>query len=94
MEKYRRNLETVFNRLDATLPGSCLVIWSMTMPLGRKLTGGFLGPEVRGFGSVQESGGKGRSSLLGVRPKVITVPCDTSPASQTLVLPHQMKRPY
>ncbi|KAJ6658557.1 hypothetical protein lerEdw1_019945 [Lerista edwardsae] len=45
MEKYRMNLETVFNRLDATLPASCLVVWSMTMPLGRKVTGGFLGPE-------------------------------------------------
>ncbi|XP_066488339.1 PC-esterase domain-containing protein 1A [Tiliqua scincoides] len=45
MEKYRMNLETVFNRLDATLSPSCLVIWSMTMPLGCKITGGFLGPE-------------------------------------------------
>nr|XP_028598780.1 PC-esterase domain-containing protein 1A [Podarcis muralis] len=47
MKAYRKNLETVFNRLDAVLPASCLVIWNMTMPLGPRVTGGFLIPELQ-----------------------------------------------
>ncbi|XP_015270460.1 PREDICTED: PC-esterase domain-containing protein 1A-like [Gekko japonicus] len=47
MKEYRKNLQTVFNRLDAVLPASCLVLWNMTMPLGPKVTGGFLIPEVK-----------------------------------------------
>ncbi|XP_053114625.1 PC-esterase domain-containing protein 1A isoform X2 [Hemicordylus capensis] len=46
MQEYRKNLETVFNRLDAVLPVSCLVIWNMTMPLGPRITGGFLSGEL------------------------------------------------
>uniref|UniRef100_A0A8D2LWD0 PC-esterase domain containing 1A n=1 Tax=Varanus komodoensis TaxID=61221 RepID=A0A8D2LWD0_VARKO len=45
MQEYRANLEMAFNRLDAALSSSCLVIWSMAMPLGPKVTGGFLTPE-------------------------------------------------
>nr|XP_056711743.1 PC-esterase domain-containing protein 1A-like [Euleptes europaea] len=47
MEEYCGNLQTVFNRLDAVLPAFCLVIWNMTMPLGPRVTGGFLIPELR-----------------------------------------------
>nr|XP_060635625.1 PC-esterase domain-containing protein 1A-like [Anolis sagrei ordinatus] len=47
MKKYRSNLQMAFNRLDAALPSSCLVIWNMTMPLGPKVTGGFLIPELQ-----------------------------------------------
>ena len=47
MKEYRTNLETTFNRLDAVLPSCCLVIWNMTMPLGRKVSGGFLIPELQ-----------------------------------------------
>ncbi|XP_061439574.1 PC-esterase domain-containing protein 1A-like [Rhineura floridana] len=47
MKEYRTNLETAFNRLDAVLPSSSLVIWNMTMPLGPKVTGGFLIPELQ-----------------------------------------------
>ncbi|KAJ7327286.1 hypothetical protein JRQ81_017045 [Phrynocephalus forsythii] len=47
MKEYRANLETTFNRLDAVLPCCCLVIWNMTMPLGRKVSGGFLIPELQ-----------------------------------------------
>nr|XP_003228729.2 PREDICTED: PC-esterase domain-containing protein 1A [Anolis carolinensis] len=47
MKKYRTNLEMAFNRLDAALSPSCLVIWNMTMPLGPKVTGGFLIPELQ-----------------------------------------------
>ncbi|XP_026550267.1 PC-esterase domain-containing protein 1A-like, partial [Notechis scutatus] len=45
MMEYRRNLEIAFNKLDADLPPSCLVIWNMTMPLGPRIKGGFLIPE-------------------------------------------------
>ncbi|XP_054846335.1 PC-esterase domain-containing protein 1A-like [Eublepharis macularius] len=47
MKEYCRNLQTVFNRFDAVLPSSCLVLWNMTMPLGSKITGGFLIPELQ-----------------------------------------------
>ncbi|XP_042325792.1 PC-esterase domain-containing protein 1A isoform X2 [Sceloporus undulatus] len=47
MKEYRTNLEVAFNRLDAVLPSSCLVIWNMTMPLGPKVSGGFLIPELQ-----------------------------------------------
>ncbi|KAL8206517.1 UNVERIFIED_CONTAM: PC-esterase domain-containing protein 1A [Gekko kuhli] len=47
MKEYRKNLQVVFNRLDAVLPASCLVLWNMTMPLGPKVTGGFLIPELQ-----------------------------------------------
>ncbi|XP_063166508.1 PC-esterase domain-containing protein 1A-like [Candoia aspera] len=47
MKEYRKNLETAFNRLDAELPSSCLVIWNMTMPLGPRIKGGFLIPELQ-----------------------------------------------
>ncbi|XP_060102081.1 PC-esterase domain-containing protein 1A-like [Heteronotia binoei] len=47
MKEYCQNLQTVFNRLDAVLPPTCLVLWNMTMPLGPKVTGGFLIPELQ-----------------------------------------------
>ncbi|XP_026581867.1 PC-esterase domain-containing protein 1A-like, partial [Pseudonaja textilis] len=47
MMEYRRNLEIAFNKLDADLPPSCLVIWNMTMPLGPRIKGGFLIPELQ-----------------------------------------------
>ncbi|XP_062992135.1 PC-esterase domain-containing protein 1A-like [Elgaria multicarinata webbii] len=47
MKEYRANLEIAFNRLDEVLPSGCLVIWNMTMPLGPKVTGGFLVPELQ-----------------------------------------------
>ncbi|KAM3831141.1 PC-esterase domain-containing protein 1A [Vipera latastei] len=47
MMEYRKNLEIAFNRLDAELPSSCLVIWNMTMPLGPRIKGGFLIPELQ-----------------------------------------------
>ncbi|XP_015671895.1 PC-esterase domain-containing protein 1A-like [Protobothrops mucrosquamatus] len=47
MMEYRKNLEITFNRLDAELSSSCLVIWNMTMPLGPRIKGGFLIPELQ-----------------------------------------------
>ncbi|NIG57867.1 hypothetical protein BU61_190 [Pontoporia blainvillei] len=45
MESYRENLERVFMRMDQVLPDSCLLVWNMAMPLGERVTGGFLLPE-------------------------------------------------
>lgn len=45
MESYRKNLERVFVRMDQVLPDSCLLVWNMAMPLGERITGGFLLPE-------------------------------------------------
>ncbi|XP_060548121.1 PC-esterase domain-containing protein 1A [Pantherophis guttatus] len=47
MMEYRKNLEVAFNKLDAELSPSCLVIWNMTMPLGPRIKGGFLIPELQ-----------------------------------------------
>ncbi|XP_076968481.1 PC-esterase domain-containing protein 1A isoform X4 [Tamandua tetradactyla] len=46
MESYRENLERVFMRMDQVLPDSCLLVWNMAMPLGERVTGGFLPPEL------------------------------------------------
>ncbi|XP_005688271.2 PREDICTED: PC-esterase domain-containing protein 1A isoform X1 [Capra hircus] len=47
MESYRENLERVFVRMDQVLPDSCLLVWNMAMPLGERVTGGFLLPELQ-----------------------------------------------
>ncbi|XP_030882857.1 PC-esterase domain-containing protein 1A isoform X1 [Leptonychotes weddellii] len=49
MESYRENLERVFVRMDQVLPDSCLLVWNMAMPLGERVTGGFLLPEMLHF---------------------------------------------
>lgn len=51
MESYRENLERVFMRMDQVLPDSCLLVWNMAMPLGERVTGGFLLPEASDQGS-------------------------------------------
>lgn len=42
---YRKNLENLFSHLARVLPKSCLLVWNTAMPLGEKITGGFLPPE-------------------------------------------------
>nr|XP_045013791.1 PC-esterase domain-containing protein 1A isoform X2 [Jaculus jaculus] len=55
METYRENLERVFVRMDQVLPDSCLLVWNMAMPLGKRVTGGFLLPELQPLaGSLQQ----------------------------------------
>ncbi|MGH0159062.1 UNVERIFIED_CONTAM: hypothetical protein FKN15_067207 [Acipenser sinensis] len=46
MEEYRVNLGKFFTRLGEVLLPECLVMWNMAMPLGKKIYGGFLIPEV------------------------------------------------
>ncbi|KAL0970036.1 hypothetical protein UPYG_G00236260 [Umbra pygmaea] len=43
---YRENLHKFFDLMRSVLPPQCVVIWNMTMPLGKRITGGFLVPEV------------------------------------------------
>ncbi|XP_066575905.1 PC-esterase domain-containing protein 1A isoform X2 [Amia ocellicauda] len=50
MTDYRENLNMFFIQLKKTLLPECLVIWNMTMPLGMKITGGFLVPEIQHLG--------------------------------------------
>ncbi|XP_075772186.1 PC-esterase domain-containing protein 1A isoform X2 [Pelodiscus sinensis] len=47
MKQYRLNLEKAFNRLDKVLPHACLLVWNMTMPVGHRVVGGFLIPELQ-----------------------------------------------
>ncbi|XP_004470477.1 PC-esterase domain-containing protein 1B [Dasypus novemcinctus] len=42
---YRENLASLFGRLDQVLPSSCLFVWNTAMPVGEKITGGFLPPK-------------------------------------------------
>ncbi|XP_052009698.1 PC-esterase domain-containing protein 1A [Xyrauchen texanus] len=48
--EYRENLEKFFRQLKTILPKESLVVWNMTMPLGKKIVGGFLVPEIQHMG--------------------------------------------
>ncbi|XP_056156154.1 PC-esterase domain-containing protein 1A [Lampris incognitus] len=43
---YRQNLHKFFEELGEILPRETLVIWNLAMPLGKKIIGGFLVPEI------------------------------------------------
>ncbi|XP_017328244.1 PC-esterase domain-containing protein 1A [Ictalurus punctatus] len=45
--EYKENLNKFFVQLKAVLPEDSLVVWNMTMPLGKKIIGGFLVPEIQ-----------------------------------------------
>ncbi|TSL34645.1 Ubiquitin thioesterase OTUB1 [Bagarius yarrelli] len=45
--EYKENLKKFFGQLKAVLPEESLVVWNMTMPLGKKIIGGFLVPEIQ-----------------------------------------------
>ncbi|XP_016409676.1 PC-esterase domain-containing protein 1A isoform X3 [Sinocyclocheilus rhinocerous] len=48
--EYRNDLNTFFSKLKAILLTESLVVWNMTMPLGKKIVGGFLVPEIQHMG--------------------------------------------
>ncbi|XP_048039909.1 PC-esterase domain-containing protein 1A-like isoform X2 [Megalobrama amblycephala] len=48
--EYKENLNKFFRKLKAILPEESLVVWNMTMPLGKKIVGGFLVPEIQHMG--------------------------------------------
>ncbi|KAM9836567.1 PC-esterase domain-containing protein 1A [Aulostomus maculatus] len=43
---YKENLLSFFDELRDVLPEDSLVIWNLTMPLGERIRGGFLVPEI------------------------------------------------
>jgi hypothetical protein len=47
-DEYQENLHKLFDKMNSILPPECLVIWNMTMPLGKRIVGGFFVPEVDG----------------------------------------------
>lgn len=47
LDDYRENLHRFFEELQEFLPEESLVVWNLTMPLGNRIRGGFLVPEVR-----------------------------------------------
>ncbi|XP_062371841.1 PC-esterase domain-containing protein 1A-like isoform X2 [Sardina pilchardus] len=47
---YMQNLTLLFGKMRAILPEEALIIWNLTMPLGKNIIGGFLVPEVAEFG--------------------------------------------
>ncbi|XP_041925557.1 uncharacterized protein LOC121689641 isoform X2 [Alosa sapidissima] len=47
---YLENLNTFFGKLRTILPDEALIIWNLTMPLGKTIIGGFLVPEIAEFG--------------------------------------------
>ncbi|XP_051923393.1 PC-esterase domain-containing protein 1A [Hippocampus zosterae] len=46
VDGYKDNLNRFFEELLGILPEECLVIWNLTMPLGERINGGFLVPEI------------------------------------------------
>ncbi|XP_077453008.1 PC-esterase domain-containing protein 1A isoform X2 [Stigmatopora argus] len=46
LSTYKENLITLFEELKGILPEESLVIWNLTMPLGERIKGGFLVPEI------------------------------------------------
>nr|XP_040038946.1 PC-esterase domain-containing protein 1A-like isoform X1 [Gasterosteus aculeatus aculeatus]XP_040038947.1 PC-esterase domain-containing protein 1A-like isoform X1 [Gasterosteus aculeatus aculeatus]XP_040038948.1 PC-esterase domain-containing protein 1A-like isoform X1 [Gasterosteus aculeatus aculeatus] len=46
LENYKENLHTFFAELKRNVPQETLVIWNLTMPLGKRIQGGFLVPEI------------------------------------------------
>ncbi|MCI4377406.1 hypothetical protein PGIGA_G00203080 [Pangasianodon gigas] len=48
--EYKENLNNFFVQLKAVLPEESLLVWNMTMPLGKKIIGGFLVPEIQDMG--------------------------------------------
>ncbi|XP_035639782.1 PC-esterase domain-containing protein 1A isoform X1 [Oncorhynchus keta] len=45
-DEYQENLHKLFDKMNSILPPECLVIWNMTMPLGKRIVGGFFVPEI------------------------------------------------
>ncbi|XP_008433761.1 PC-esterase domain-containing protein 1A isoform X2 [Poecilia reticulata] len=46
VDDYKANLKRFFGELKSFLPEETLIIWNLTMPLGERIKGGFLVPEI------------------------------------------------
>ncbi|XP_021433407.2 PC-esterase domain-containing protein 1A isoform X6 [Oncorhynchus mykiss] len=49
--EYQENLHKLFDKMNSILPPECLVMWNMTMPLGKRIVGGFFVPEIEHRGA-------------------------------------------
>ncbi|XP_026869800.2 PC-esterase domain-containing protein 1A [Electrophorus electricus] len=50
VKEYKENLNKFFWQMKTILPEESLIMWNMTMPLGKKIVGGFLVPEIEHVG--------------------------------------------
>ncbi|XP_070978104.1 PC-esterase domain-containing protein 1A [Oncorhynchus clarkii lewisi] len=50
-DEYQENLHKLFDKMNSILPPECLVMWNMTMPLGKRIVGGFFVPEIEHRGA-------------------------------------------
>ncbi len=46
VEQYKENLHKFFGQIKTIVRHDCLILWNLAMPLGKKIKGGFLVPEV------------------------------------------------
>ncbi|XP_033962022.1 PC-esterase domain-containing protein 1A-like [Pseudochaenichthys georgianus] len=46
LEQYKENLHKFFSQIKALVGRDCLMLWTLAMPLAKKIKGGFLVPEV------------------------------------------------
>ncbi|XP_051284520.1 PC-esterase domain-containing protein 1B-like isoform X1 [Dicentrarchus labrax] len=50
LQQYKENLHKFFGQIKTIVRHDCLILWSLAMPLGKKIKGGFLVPEVSHLG--------------------------------------------
>ncbi|XP_034532306.1 PC-esterase domain-containing protein 1A isoform X3 [Notolabrus celidotus] len=46
LQQYKENLHVFFREIKDIVPNDCLILWNLAMPLGKRIKGGFLVPEV------------------------------------------------
>ncbi|CAJ1086523.1 PC-esterase domain-containing protein 1A isoform X2 [Xyrichtys novacula] len=46
LNQYKENLHVFFREIRDIVPRDCLIVWNLAMPLGSRIKGGFLVPEV------------------------------------------------
>ncbi|CAK6968656.1 PC-esterase domain-containing protein 1B-like isoform X2 [Scomber scombrus] len=50
LEQYKENLHKFFGQIKTIVCHDCLILWTLAMPLGKKIKGGFLVPEISHLG--------------------------------------------
>ncbi|XP_008297870.1 PC-esterase domain-containing protein 1A-like [Stegastes partitus] len=50
LEEYKENLHKFFGQIRTIVCHNCLLLWALAMPLGKKIKGGFLVPEISHLG--------------------------------------------
>lgn len=53
IDDYKDNLQKFFSELKEILPEPTLVVWNLAMPVGERIRGGFLVPQVHCYNPVQ-----------------------------------------